>query len=71
MKPERELEVPGFMVIEPVNDRFTAAVDYRNYLLLKSPSRCDEDAEQELYEGAKKIAVLMKDSTISEKTRCR
>lgn len=30
LKPEKELSVKGLKVIEPVNDRFTAAADYRN-----------------------------------------
>lgn len=30
LKPEKKLDVPELRVIEPVKDRFTTAVDYRN-----------------------------------------
>lgn len=47
-KPERELDIPGPKVIEPFSDRFTVAVDYRNYRLLKTSSRYDNNVRHKL-----------------------
>lgn len=33
-KKAKELDFPGLRVVEPVNDRSTAAADYRNYCLM-------------------------------------
>lgn len=37
-KPEKDLDVLGLRVIEPINYRLAAAVDYSNYRLLKKSS---------------------------------
>lgn len=41
--PERELDIPGLKLFEPVSDRFADAVRYRNYRLLNSSLRYDDD----------------------------
>lgn len=66
-KPERVLYVPGFNVTVPINDCFTAAVDYRSYHRLKKSSRYGNDLAHELHRMAKKVAVQMKDRTFSAK----
>lgn len=68
-KPERELNVYCLKVIEPVKDRFAAAVHNQNDRLLKRSSRYDDDVAKELHKVAKKLSVEMKDSTISGKDR--
>lgn len=64
---EKELDVPGIKVIEPVNDHFEAEIDYQNYRLLKKTFRYDDNVAHELYKMAKKIAVYLKDRTFSGK----
>lgn len=66
-KPERELDVPGFKVIVPVNERLAAAVEYRYYLLLKKSSYFDDDATHERQNMAKKIVIQLKDGIFSGK----
>lgn len=65
--PERELDVPGLTVIEPVKVGFTAAVDFRHSCLLKKLYRHDDGFAQELQKREKEIAILMKDCTFSGK----
>lgn len=71
-KPKRKkrLDVPGHKVMEHVNDRFAAAVDNRNYYLLKELFWYDDDVLHELYQLAKKIPVKMSDYDFFGKTRC-
>lgn len=59
--------MPGLTVIEPFNDHIADTVDYRNFRLLKKSSFYDDDAAKELHEMAKKIAVKVRDRTISGK----
>lgn len=65
LKPGRELDVLGIRVAELVNHRFAAAVDNRNYLILKKSSRYDDHVAHEYQKMAKNIAVQMKDHTFS------
>lgn len=58
------MNVPGLTVIELVNARFAAPVDYRNYRLLKKSSGSDDDVAQKLHKMSKKIVVQMKYCTI-------
>lgn len=66
-KPGREPDVPGLRVVEPVNERFAAAFDYRNYRFFKKSSCYDHDIAHELHKMAKKIAAQMKHGTFSGK----
>lgn len=59
--------MPGLRVSEPISDRFSAALDYQIYGLLKKLSGYDEDVIQQLEKLAKKIAVQMKDRIFSGK----
>lgn len=56
-KPKRDVDEPGVMVIEPVNDHFFGAFEYRNNPLLKNSSRYDNDVAHELHSMAKNIVV--------------
>lgn len=67
LKPERELDVIGLKVVETINDRFVAAVDYRNYRLLKKWPRYEDDVTHKLHKMAKNIAMQMKDRILSGK----
>lgn len=67
-KTAKELDVSGRRVIEPVNDRFTAVVDYWNYCLMKKSFCYDDDVAHELHKMVKKTAVQMKDHMVSGKT---
>lgn len=58
-----KMDIPGLMVIKPVNDHLAAAVDYRNYCLLKKLATYDDDVAHELHKIEKKIAAQMKDRT--------
>lgn len=57
----KEQNASGLKVIEPVNDRFSAAVGYRNYHLLKKSFRYDDSIAHGLQKMAKNIAVQVKD----------
>lgn len=70
-KTTKELDVPGLKVIEPINDRFASAVDCRNYRIIKSSSRNDNDQAHKLHKIVEKIAMEMKDRFFSKKTLCR
>lgn len=59
LKPRRELNVTGLKIVESVNYHFGAAVNYRNYRLLKTLSGYDNDLAQKLHRIAKKLAVQM------------
>lgn len=52
-KPGLELDIPGLRVIEPVDDRFAATVDYEYYCLLSKLSHYDDDIPHELHEIVK------------------
>lgn len=60
MKSGRKLDAPGIRVAQPIDDRFTAAVNYQNYRLLNKASRDDDDISQALHKVAKKILIQMK-----------
>lgn len=66
-KPETELDAPGLKVIEPVNDRFAAGSDYRDYRLFNKSCRNDNDEAHELHNMVRTIVVQMKDRTSSKK----
>lgn len=68
-KPERDMDVAGLRVIEPINDHLAAAFDYRNYHLLKNPSCYNDDVEHELHKLTKRMAVKIKDRTFYGKDR--
>lgn len=71
LEPERYLDIPGLRVIESVNDRFSATVDYCNFHLPKNFSRCEGGVADELYRKPKKTAEQMKDRNFSGKNTFR
>lgn len=66
-KPGRKLDLCGLYVIDPVNNRFAAAVDHINYGLLNKSSRYDDNVANELYKMTTKVTEKMKDSSYSSK----
>lgn len=66
LKTERELNVPGLMLIELNNDRFATAVKYRSLHVLNVSYGYEEDVAHEFHRMAKRIAVQMTDRTFSE-----
>lgn len=49
------------MVVEPVNHSFVAAVNYRNYSLLKKSSYYGDAFAHDLHKMVKRIEIRMKD----------
>lgn len=66
-KPEKDLDVPGVEVLEPVDNCFAAAVNCQDYRLLKKSSRNDHIVVHKLHKMSKKLALQMKDRTLSRK----
>lgn len=57
---ENPSDVPGLVVIQPVSELFSNAVDYRNYLLIKKSAWDDHDLANKLSKMTRNIAVQMK-----------
>lgn len=70
-KPERELDVTCLWVIGPFNDRFTAALEYQTFCLLKKSSLYDKCVAHELYMMLKQIGVQMKNAPFLGNTLLR
>lgn len=65
LKTERGLNVICLKMIEAVNDRLAAAVDYRNYSVLNKSSSYDNNVAHKLRTMLKRFGVRMNDSTFS------
>lgn len=63
LRNKKKLHVPGIRVIQHVNDRFKATVNYENYRLLKYFYRYRDDVVQKLHKMTKKKEVQTKDHT--------
>lgn len=57
--------------IEPVNDLFRKAVDYRTYRLIKQLARYDDYIAHELHRMVKKKPPQIKNRKLSAKDSCR
>lgn len=66
-KPEHPPDVPGVTVIRPVNKRFTDAVGYQDYRLIKQSKRYKEDGANDLNMMTKNTTAQRKDQTFSAK----
>lgn len=60
-------EAPRLTVIRPVKKLFSNAFDYQSYRLIKKFSRYDHDTANKVSKMTKKIAVQIKNETISDK----
>lgn len=68
-EPERDLDVPGVRVIQPVYDLVAVTVISQNYGIFNKSSCNGDSVAQELHKMAKKIVVQMKYCSFSEKDR--
>lgn len=59
--------VPGMVIVKPVCELFTRAVDYRSYHLIKKWTWYNSDLVNEVNKLTKKTNVRMKDQTLNRK----
>lgn len=64
---ERDLDIPGLRVVEPVINLSAAHMDYRNFRLHKKSSHYDGDVINKLHRMIMKRAVQIKDGISSRK----